>query len=148
MSFNITIQKNNSEKNRVNKDLDDLLSLDGTLKNGTSIVNPVIRVKANLATLKNANYATINSFGRKYFIVDIKSLTNNIVEITCHVDVISSFYNQYKTNSAIIKRQQDDWNLYVNDGAFLTYQYTQTVTKPFPNKFNNQEYVLIIAGSN
>lgn len=148
MSFNIKIQRNNSEKNRIGKNLTDILTLTGTLKEGASIINPTILVKINnISDIRTSNYMTISEFSRKYFIKDIKSIHNNVYEITAHVDVLESFANEIKANEVILYRQEKKYNLYLNDGVFKIYQNPNILTKEFPNGFTAEEFVLALAGS-
>lgn len=147
MSFTITLQKNNSENISMSKDLTTLLSLTGTLKNDTSIIDPVIKIECDISQIVACNYLTINSFNRSYFITDIKSIRNDICEIHAHVDVLSSFSSEIKENTGIVKRQENNWNLYVDDGSFKTYQNPLVLTKAFPSGFTKQEFVLAVAGS-
>ena len=147
MSFNIVIKRNNSENNKVTKDTTTITTLTGTLKENTSIINPVILTEISMENIKDANYMTISQFDRSYFITDIKSIRNGIVEIYGHVDVLSTYANQIKLSKAIIKRQEVSWNLYLNDGSFRIYQNPVVATKSFPSGFTTQEIVLAIAGS-
>lgn len=146
MAFTIVLQRNDSESNRLTKTLTDILSLSGTLKTETSIIDPVILVEADLSTLTGCNYCTIQAFGRSYFVTNIRSIRNGLVEISCHVDVLSTYATQIRANRAIVQRQENDWNLYLNDGVFKTYQNPQTVTKVFPAGFGTKHYFLTVAG--
>lgn len=146
MSFTIILQKNKSELNRVNKDIEDIITIDGSLKNPTSIIDPVIIIESDLAIIANCNYLTIPIFSRSYFVNNIRSIRTNLIEFSCHVDVLSSFSEQIKNNTAIIKRQETEWNLYLNDGSFRVYQNPVILTKAFPSGFTTQEFVLAIAG--
>lgn len=146
MAFTIVLQRNDSESNRLTKTLTDILSLSGTLKTETSIIDPVILVEADLSTLTGCNYCTIQAFGRSYFVTNIRSIRNGLVEISCHVDVLSTYAAQIRANRAIVQRQENDWNLYLNDGVFKTYQNPQTVTKVFPAGFGTKHYFLTVAG--
>ena len=148
MSFTVVIQKNNSEKNKIGKNITDIVSLDGTLKEGCSIINPTILVKINdFSTIKKANYVSIESFGRKYFITNISIYRNELYEISCHVDVLDSFASEILDNKVILKRQEKTYNLYLNDGVFKLYQNPKILTKEFPNGFVNEEFILALAGS-
>ena len=147
MSFTIVIQQNKSPKHQLTKSLTIITTLTGTLREDTSIIDPVIRVQASESSLVTANYCTISSFGRSYFITDIRSLRNGIIELSLHCDVLSSFASQIKSNQSIIYRQENQWNLYLNDGVFKSYQNPQVITRPFPNGFNTTEFVLAVAGS-
>lgn len=145
--FTIILQTNNSEKNKLDKDIIDIIALNGVLKNETSIINPVILIEGNLSDFIFCNYMTIPVFNRKYFITNIRSIRTNLFEISAHVDVLSSFSAQIRSNTAIVHRQENRWNLYLNDGTFRTYQNPMVLTREFPNGFTTQEFVLAVAGS-
>lgn len=147
MSFSIQLQRNNSEPIKVDKDITNILTVTGTLREGTSIIDPVIKIECNIADVAGCNYLTIDAFGRKYFVKDIVSVRNNLVEFTCHVDVLSTYKNEIRNNTGIIRRQENTWNLYLNDGSLKIYQNPYVITKEFPSGFNTQEFVLAIAGS-
>ena len=147
MSFNIILMRNNSEANRLTKVTQDLLSVSGTLKEQTSIIDPVIKIQADLTALKYCNYMYIPEFGRYYFVNDIKSVTNSIIEVSGHVDVLSTYAQEIRSNTAITRRQENNWNLYLNDGTFRVYQDPKVITKAFPSGFTTQEFVLAVAGS-
>lgn len=147
MSFTIAIQRTTSEKNRLTKSLTTIATLTGTLKNETSIIDPVIIVEGNLSDYVSCNYCTITSFGRSYFVTNIRSVRNNLIELTCHVDVLSTYAAAIRANRAIIKRQENNWNLYLNDGSFNSYQNPYVLTKLFPSGFNTSQFILAIAGS-
>lgn len=147
MAFTVALQLNSSPKNQLDKSVSGVLSVSGTLKEGTSVIDPVILVQAPLSTLVNANYMTISAFGRSYFITDIRSIRNDLVEISGHVDVLSTYAAGIRGNNAIIYRQENDWNLYLDDGSFQIYQNPSVLTRPFPSGFSTLEFVLAVAGS-
>lgn len=147
MAFNITLQINSSEKNKLDKTIADIATVSGVLKEDTSIIDPVIKIECNLSDYVNCNYITIPEFGRKYFVNNIRSVRNGLVEFSCHVDVLSSFADSIRSNKAIIRRQENNWNLYLNDGTFKVYQNPMVLTKAFPSGFTKQEFVLAVAGS-
>lgn len=147
MAFTVALQSNSSPKNQLDKSVSGVLSVSGTLKEGTSVIDPVILVQAPLSTLVNANYMTISAFGRSYFITDIRSIRNDLVEISGHVDVLSTYAAGIRGNNAIIYRQENDWNLYLDDGSFQIYQNPSVLTRPFPSGFSTLEFVLAVAGS-
>lgn len=146
MPFNISLQYNKSEKERLTKDIVTIITVSGVIKSETSVIDPVIIVKCNLSDVIKCNYMTIATFSRSYFINDIRSINDGLVEFYCHVDVLSSFAAQIRENTAIVKRQENNWNLYLNDGSFKVYQNPYVLTKAFPYGFNTQEFVLAIAG--
>ena len=144
--MNITLQINSSEKNKLDKSITDIVTLSGTLRDQTSIINPVIVIEGNLSSYVNCNYMTISAFNRSYFINNITSINNNLFEISAHVDVLSTYKSQIRENSAIIARQEKKWNLYLNDGVFKTYQNPYIVTKAFPSGFTEQHFIFSVAG--
>lgn len=147
MAFTIDLQISMSDKIEMDKTITTIESLEGTLKDATSIIDPVILVEGDLSQFAQCNYMTIPVFGRSYFITNIRSIRNDLFEISAHVDVISTWKNEIRSNLAIVKKQQNDWNLYLNDGTFHTYQNPMVLAKPFPTGFNTQEFVLAVAGS-
>lgn len=147
MSFSITLMRNDSEINRLSKFTVALTTVTGTLKEQTSIIDPVIKIQADLSSLTNCNYMYIPEFNRYYFVNDIKAITGNIIEISGHVDVLSTYAAEIRNNTAITRRQENNWNLYLNDGTFRVYQDPKVITKAFPSGFSTQELVLAVAGS-
>lgn len=147
MAFTVTLYENASEDNRVTKALTQRLSISGTLKENTSIINPAILIRATMAQITQCNYFYIPAFGRYYFLRDVISRTNNLVEIQGHVDVLQSFQTQIKANRAVISAQENNWNLYLNDGSIRVYQKTLCGTLAFPNTLSDYNYVLLLAGS-
>ena len=143
----IHIQQTTSEKNKIGKSISTLYTASGALREGTSIINPVIRISgANVPTLKNANYMYIPDFNRYYFITDIKSIWNGLIEISGHVDVLQTYSSQIRNNTAIVKRNANSWNLYIEDGLFKTYANPHIFTKEFPSGFSEPSFVLSVAG--
>ena len=147
MSFSITLQINNSEPIKVDKDISTIATYNGTLREGTSIIDPIIKIECDLTDVKRCNYLTIPSFGRSYFVKDMVSVRNGLVEFTCHVDVLRTYVSEIRRNSGIVKRQENLWNLYLNDGSLKVYQNPQVVTKEFPSGFSGLHFILGIAGS-
>ena len=147
MSFNIRFYNNKSAPEKISKSLTELDVLSGTLKNETSIIDPVILVAADVEDIADANYMQIGLFNRYYFITDIKSVRANLVEVSAHVDVLMSYRSDIRDNKAIIKRSENNYNLYLNDGSLKTLQNPQIETKAFDPFMTTLEFVLAVAGS-
>ena len=148
MSFNIRLMTNNSADNVADKNFTTIDTLTGTLKNETSITNPTIRIEY-AGALQNVNYFYIPQFQRYYFISDIRSIRNDIWEITGHCDVLTTAWKlgELKQCKGITRKQEKKWNLYLNDGSFRTYQDPIVTTELFPSGFSTFQYVLAVAGS-
>lgn len=148
MAFNIILQNNASDKNVLDKSISDVLTLSGVLREETSLMSPKIKIAADASIFGgNVNYFTIPAFGRSYYLTDVVSINNGIVEISGKVDVLYTYRNEIRANDAIIYRQQNRWNLYLNDGSFKVYQNPMVLTREFPGGFENMEFVLAVAGS-
>jgi len=146
MAFSIELQRNDSEKNALDKTLVTLNTVNGELKDSTSIINPVFIFEGDLASLREVNYLSVPQFLRSYFVDDIVSYRQNLVAVSCHVDVLSSFKSYIRENKGIVFRQETNWNLYLNDGVLEVYQNPIVTTHEFPNGFDAESYVLALAG--
>lgn len=147
MAFNIMLQVSASEKNKLDKDVTTIATITGVLKSETSILNPVILIEGDISHFTGCNYMDIPTFGRKYFVTNIRSIRNGLFEISARVDVLSTYAAQIRANTAIVHRQENRWNLYLNDGTFRVYQNPMVLTREFPYGFSTQEFVLAVAGS-
>lgn len=137
---------NKSDLKVVSKSLTEKFDISGTIKDKTSIIDPTLLIEGNLNDISECNYIYIPTFGRYYYIKDIVSVGNNLVEISCHVDVLMSFKTEIKSNTAIVRRNEKKFNLYLNDGVFKTYQNPIIQVKSFPNGFTTEQFVLSVAG--
>ena len=129
------------------------LDLTGTLRESADVLSPVIKIESS-SDLSQYNYCEITDFGRKYF-CKVRALQYNLWEISCEVDVLSTYETQIKNLKAIVKRTKDNTlvNYFMNDGAFFTEQRTVTTYHAPKNqadgtipKFSNWYYYLIVAG--
>lgn len=147
MSFSISLMITTSPKEKLDKDMSTIQTVSGTLKEETSIIDPVIKIQGDISSFTRCNYMYIPEFNRYYFVNDLRSIANNMFEVSGHVDVLSTYKEQIRTNRAIVRRQENNWNLYLNDGSFKVYQNPMVLTRAFPSGFSQQELVLAIAGS-
>lgn len=148
MSLTVKLHHNSSPDNKIGKQLDAGLSMNCVLKEESSILKPTIIIEAATAPI-TYNYMYIQELQRYYFIDDIVSKNNKIWEITGHVDVLQTFQNGILAQDAVIRRQQNKYNLYLNDPDFMTYNYDQLQTLYFSNTgfLKTLSYVLVVNGS-
>lgn len=148
MSFNIRLILNNSAGIVADKDFTTVDTLTGTMRNETSITDPVIRCEFS-GTVPKFNYFYIPQFYRYYFLKDFRLLRDNIYEMTGHCDVLTTALKLDNLTgcSGIVKKQETNNNLLLNDGSFRVYQNPQVVTQVFPQGFNTFNYVLAVAGA-
>ena len=153
MSFPIYLYTNNSNVNVVTKSLTQVATATGTLRASTSIIDPVITIESQLAAelISQCNYLHIPSFSRYYYITNVVSEVTSLWTLHCHVDVLMSFASSIRAQTALVARQENKYNLYLDDGSFMAYQNPMIDTCPFsnPHPFNeNGQFVLIVAGGN
>lgn len=141
----ITLYNNTSPPNYVNKSITIVSTLTGTLRNPTSVTDPVITIERSDPT--GFNYARIEEFGRYYFVTGISSESNSLISISLHVDVLMTYKEGIKNMNAIVKRQENQFNLYLDDGIFKAYQNTKHKVIQFPYGFTEYSYILALAGN-
>lgn len=140
----IKLYKNYSDKNVVDKTVYQYgADITGTLRDDCSIINPVIAIEG-LADL-TVNYAYIPEFGRFYYINNIVC-KRNLYELQMHVDVLMTYRTGIRSNTAVISRQQNNYNLYLQDGVFKTYADPHLEIKQFPNGFTDYNFIFSVAG--
>lgn len=150
MAHTIVFKKSLSPVNKFDKSFgSDTLTLNVVLKENTDIFRPTFVLQTS-DRLWNYNYIdATNSFGRLYFITDVRSIGNNRYEVDAKTDVLSTWKSEIRGNSAVIRRQEGKYNLYLDDPEFHVYNYERIQTLQFPeNVFNkNLTYVLVVNGS-
>ena len=151
MSFSIVFSTNARPFNRIDEELTTVITATGTLRDGASILNPEIEIESALteSIVGNINYAYIEVFGRYYFVTDIKTEINGLWVVSMHVDVLMTYKDAIRGQNAVVARQEEQYNMYLDDGWFMAYQNPYVQTKVFsnPTPFETQEFVLVIAGS-
>lgn len=151
MSFSIVLYRNLSATNVVNKNLEQIHVFEGTLRAGSSLIDPVIMFQAQDPGFhaNKTNYLYVEEFGRYYYITNIISQNEKLWVIHCHVDVLMSYSELIKQQKAVVARQESTYNLMLDDGFFMCYQNPKLQTKLFSieDPFETQEFVLVVAGS-
>lgn len=144
MSFAIKLQNSGFPINKLEKNPNLVATVNGTLRNETEVVDPVILIE--MADFPNCNYLTIDAFNRSYFIRDVRAVRNNIWEVHAHVDVLMSFKQQILGNRVLVCRNENKFDLYLNDGVFKAKQNSRIGYLAFPNGFTHFNYILLAAG--
>ena len=114
--FYIYLYQNRAEVNRVGKApdwLDDAGVLHGVLRDECSLTAPTIVFEASQAPA--FNYVHIPVFGRYYFVLGIDSVSKNLWRMRLNCDVLESYKNQIWALTAVIDRQENDFNDNLND---------------------------------
>lgn len=114
-------------------------------KQPTDIVNPTITLELSAIDF---NYVYIGgSVDRYYYVTEKRSVRRGVWEVELKCDPLMSFATDILAAQAVVSRQENEWNLYLDDGTFKAYQYTNFYQEPFGTSFDTSTYVLIVAGS-
>ena len=88
---------------------------------GTDICSPILTCTVkNKTYLKKANYAYLDITGRYYFVDKIEFENNNIIKFYLSVDVLETYSAQIKNLTALVKRQENVYSMYIVDSELLT----------------------------
>lgn len=123
--------------------------MNGSLRDQSSVIDPVIMIEKNNPTLYDYNYMYIPEFKRWYYINDIISVRNSLWEIHAHVDVLYTWGADIKRMNGVADKLEDilNANVYFDDGSFIMDSRNDIEVKEFPNGLNeNGSYILICAG--
>lgn len=143
----LKLYSNSSEYAALDKELELQLTLSGILREESSIIDPSILVEDLDDYITDINYAYIPEFGRYYFITNIESVRNHLWRLSLHVDVLHTYADGIRANSGIIERNENLYDLQLNDGLFKTRQNPRIAQYPFPSGFNTWNFVLAVAGN-
>lgn len=146
--MDIILYVNSSEVQAVNKILSSDLTISGTLRNESSVINPSFLIE--ITNPSSYNYCYIAEFGRYYFIRDIVSVRNNIWKIYCDVDVLMSF-KTYILNLSVtvsdLSNGESVASTYMQGDVWKPTVKTKTDIITFPSGLlSSGEYILITSG--
>lgn len=135
------LYKNSDEPNKVSKSLSDAQQLSIAIKDDLDVQHPVFTLSGNYSDF---NYMFLKD---KYYYVDCSLLPGNLTEVIGKVDVLMTYNNQIRSHTAVIERNANVYNKYLNDVSFKTYAYKNTRTLKFPSGFSKTlNWLLITIG--
>ena len=143
----IVLGKNTSPTHQINKSVTSVATLTGTFRDSVDLINPTVRIEH--ASPTDFDYVYISDFGRYYFVEDITIVRKGIMDVTLTCDVLESHKAGILANTAIIDKQANKYNLYLNDDSIKMRQDPLVTCFEFPNGMfdnDNYEFVLCVAG--
>lgn len=150
MGLSLTFKKCLKSKDYMTKTFDSTTQdFSVVLKEGTSIFKPTFILQTS-ANLDKYNYIDATSaFGRKYFIIGVRSIGYQRFEVDARTDVMFTWKSEILNNEAVIRRQERLYNLYLDDPDFHVYNNERIQTLQFPtNTFmKSLQYVLVTNGA-
>lgn len=140
-----------AENERVDKTdfISNRFVLDGSFRNESNVIDPVILVEKTNPNEFFYNYMFIPEFERWYFITDMRTVRTNLWEIHGHVDVLYTWRVGIQQTRAIIDKTSDGSlaNLYMDDGSFVMDSRKYNTVFPFPTGLDTDgSFILICAG--
>lgn len=147
MSVTLTLMNNTDPIKKMVKSPTAIATLTGTFREETNLTDPEMTIEYS-GTLSNINYFYIAELGRYYFITDKVSVRNGFWRITGHCDLLMSASAILLEHYAVIARQENAYNLYLNDSMFKVNANPRLQIANFPGKFEGESYVLVMNGAN
>lgn len=137
--------ENLSDNRVVDKDLRTMKSnIPIILKDDTDILKPTFILQYDEDIL-NSNYIYVTELKRYYYIENI-TLSQKRIYVTASVDVLNTYKDDILNLKAVLKRQENKYNTYLNDENYKALEYSFIHTLKFPSGFNVQSYILAICG--
>lgn len=124
----IQLLKTYDPNNKITKTASACATLQGILKEDTSLLDPTVTIDATRAVwapntnVFTPNYAYIPAFERYYFIKDIVQKSNDLFEVHMHVDTLHSWASGLLAAPCIVSKNQNNFNLYLNDPNYKCFQ--------------------------
>lgn len=144
--MHLNLFQNNSDKNVMWKQITTKGNLEGTVREGCSIIDPIIQVEGlSGSDLPYINYCEIVEFGRYYYIKDIVCV-GKLFELHCHIDVLMTYKDQLKSIPAVIARQETVNNVMLTDGLIKTYADPIIEIRKASGGFTEFQYIFTVAG--
>lgn len=145
----LTLYKCTSENQRVDKSsyLGSGSTYTFSFKDESSAFEPIVLISTS-TNITDKNYAYIDTLGRYYYITDITLVRAGLYRVKLHVDVLMTYRTQIKACSAVIKRQESDTNMYLDDPEFKVYNNKRIDCYTFSSPFTKSlEFILTVAGN-
>ena len=145
--MDIKLYYNSSDNRCISKKLQNEFSIIGTLREETSIINPVIAIK-NLSPIRY-NYVYIPEFKRYYYINNIESVRKDLWKLYLQVDPLMSFKGDILALKVVAEKQSllENGDEYIDDGSLVSDNLMFKTVYNYSKGFNNtSEYILITAG--
>lgn len=155
--YNITDEPNKLEKTLpLSSDTQNYFTTQCTLKDPQSIMNIELKLSGTPTRIANKNYLrlpVLTGVQRYYFITDITSIPgydtgNYMWIIKGRLDPLMTYADDIKNLTGIVDRQENQYNLYLNDPMVPKMSYPLIQHKAFPTSITTSDYnfYLITAG--
>lgn len=144
----ITLYKNTSERNRVDKTdyLKNYGTIKGTFRDSCDIINPEIVLQ--LTSYPKFNYCYIDKLNRYYYVESVVILTTNTYLVNLSCDVLMSYKDGIKGLVGFIDRNEHTFNENIIDKYRVIEQGYDIEVYDVENKVFTGDVNLILSGLN
>lgn len=133
------------EINRVVKTMTNKRTFNGYFRDGSDLIRPTLMLE--LGGTISRNYIYIPELKRYYFVKSFNMVRNGLFALELEVDVLMSFATEIKALTCILARQENEFNLYLDDPQFKAENKVSIQTKMFTSGFTTSPYYyLTVAG--
>lgn len=144
--FDVHLMNNTEELNKITKNPTLVRTLHGFLRDTTDLVDPEIIIEFD-GVLVDCNYMHIPIFNRYYFINKIESVRTKLWKVYAHCDVLKTYSEGILGTEAVVSRNENRYNLYLNDSMYKVTSDPRLQIAKFPKKFEGESYVLVMNGA-
>ena len=116
--MNIVLYYNKSEKNKIDKSIEQVISLSGNFRDSVSILRP--RIVIELDNFIDFNYVYIEDLHRYYFVDRVICVRDKIYLIECSVDVLMTYKEGIRSQTAFINRSSFIYDDYLKDNVIAS----------------------------
>lgn len=125
------------------KDLTEVDRCSGSFKQPFNVLDPIIQLSKAIDPLKY-NYCYCPDVNRYYFVTSQPSYEAGFYNVSLHNDVIVNLRDEYMELSAIIGRQENKFNAYLNDSRYPIRNNQEVTTVVFPKGFSDSHQEILI----
>ena len=143
------------EKNKINKSVSFSVTLSGTLRESSDVINPSIIIESPVDAVCGFNYAYIPEFKRYYFIQNCAAYRADLTILSLAVDVLFTYKETILNSPAVIVRSSKTGDAVhsLPDERYPVKQSETTHTITFDSLYSNesdptkgQTMILIMTG--
>lgn len=116
--FSIVLYNNKSSDITLDKVLESVSTISGTLRDSSSIYNPHIIIEQS--DVPSFNYCYIPSFKRYYSLKNITSIRSNIWDIELEVDVLKTYASGIRSLTGVVSRNEFGFDQTIPDERLVT----------------------------
>lgn len=133
----IKLYINNSENIRASKNIVELGTYTGTLREECSVEEPVILMELPASVGGSVNYMYIEEF-HKYYFVSKDVVNNNLYRLSGTEDYLSTWISQLNECTGLCIRNEEDTNYFLEDSERVEYADNHYLIRNFPASFSDE----------